>query len=120
MAGVHTLRHAAAVAWLEAGVQIKAVADLLGHSSISVTDDTYGAHLGRHGTGRSRGFERSAGAVTHDDAKSDPNRHQPFADSERAFDARCATYPHQVRGTAVPDDSKTALTCKNLGRADRI
>ena len=35
--GVHTLRHSAAVAWLEAGVHIKAVADLLGHSSISVT-----------------------------------------------------------------------------------
>jgi integrase len=35
--GVHTLRHSAAVAWLEAGVHIKAVADLLGHSSISIT-----------------------------------------------------------------------------------
>ena len=40
--GVHTLRHSAAVAWLESGVHIKAVADLLGHSSISVTGDTYG------------------------------------------------------------------------------
>ena len=30
------------VDWLEAGVHIKAVADLLGHSSISVTGDTYG------------------------------------------------------------------------------
>jgi integrase len=40
--GVHTLRHSAAVAWLENGVHIKAVADLLGHSSISVTGDTYG------------------------------------------------------------------------------
>lgn len=29
--GVHTLRHSAAVAWLESGVHIKAVADLLGH-----------------------------------------------------------------------------------------
>jgi site-specific recombinase XerD len=35
--GVHTLRHSAAVAWLESGVHIKAVADLLGHSSIAVT-----------------------------------------------------------------------------------
>ena len=35
--GVHTLRHSAAVGWLEAGVHIKAVADLLGHSSIAVT-----------------------------------------------------------------------------------
>lgn len=40
--GVHTLRHSAAVAWLEQGVHIKAVADLLGHSSTSVTGDVYG------------------------------------------------------------------------------
>ena len=41
-AGVHTLRHSAAVAWLEGQVHIKAVADLLGHSSIAVTGDIYG------------------------------------------------------------------------------
>jgi integrase len=40
--GVHTLRHSAAVAWLESGVHIKAVSDLLGHSSIAVTGDVYG------------------------------------------------------------------------------
>ena len=40
--GVHTLRHSAAVGWLEAGVHIKAVADLLGHSSVAVTGDVYG------------------------------------------------------------------------------
>jgi integrase len=40
--GAHTLRHSAAVAWLESGVHIKAVADLLGHSPIAVTGDTYG------------------------------------------------------------------------------
>jgi integrase len=40
--GVHTLRHSAAVAWLEAGVHIKAIAALLGHSSISITGDIYG------------------------------------------------------------------------------
>ncbi len=40
--GVHTLRHTAAVAWLEAGTHIKAVADLLGHSSIAITGDVYG------------------------------------------------------------------------------
>gem|GEM_PF-5019519 len=34
---VHTLRHSAATAWLDGGVHIKAVADLLGHSSISIT-----------------------------------------------------------------------------------
>ena len=40
--GAHTLRHSAAVAWLESGVHIRQVADLLGHSSISVTGDIYG------------------------------------------------------------------------------
>lgn len=40
--GTHTLRHSAAVDWLESGVHIKAVADLLGHSSIAVTGDVYG------------------------------------------------------------------------------
>ena len=40
--GIHTLRHSAAVRWLERGVHIKAVADLLGHSSISITGDVYG------------------------------------------------------------------------------
>jgi integrase len=40
-AGVHTLRHSAAVAWLAAGVHIKA-ADLLGNSSIAITGDLYG------------------------------------------------------------------------------
>ncbi len=40
--GVHTLRHSAAVAWLEGGTHIRQVADLLGHSSISITGDTYG------------------------------------------------------------------------------
>jgi integrase len=40
--GAHSLRHSAAVAWLEAGVHIKAAADLLGHSSIAITGDIYG------------------------------------------------------------------------------
>ncbi len=40
--GVHTLRHSAAAAWFDAGVHIKAVADLLGHFSISITGDIYG------------------------------------------------------------------------------
>ena len=30
------------MAWLESGVHIKAVADLLGHSSIAMTGDIYG------------------------------------------------------------------------------
>lgn len=40
--GAHTMRHSAAVAWLESGIHIKAAADLLGHSSISITGDLYG------------------------------------------------------------------------------
>lgn len=40
--GVHTLRHSAATAWLAGGVHIKAVADLLGHSSVAITGDVYG------------------------------------------------------------------------------
>jgi site-specific recombinase XerD len=40
--GVHTLRHSAAVSRLESGVHIKAVADLLGHSSIAITGDVFG------------------------------------------------------------------------------
>jgi integrase len=40
--GAHTMRHSAAVAWLESGVHIKAAADLLGHSSIAITGDLYG------------------------------------------------------------------------------
>lgn len=38
----HTLRHTAAQTWLEAGVHIKAVSDLLGHSSVAITGDIYG------------------------------------------------------------------------------
>jgi integrase len=40
--GIHTLRHSTATAWMESGVHIKTVADLLGHSSISITGDVYG------------------------------------------------------------------------------
>lgn len=39
--GLHTLRHSAATAWLERGLQLKAVSDLLGHSSTAVTGDIY-------------------------------------------------------------------------------
>ena len=39
---VHTLRHSAATAWLEACVNIKAVSVLLGHADIRITADVYG------------------------------------------------------------------------------
>lgn len=39
---VHTLRHSAATAMLEAGVHLKAVSELLGHSNIRITGDVYG------------------------------------------------------------------------------
>ena len=41
-ATVRKLRHSAATAWLDSGVHIKAVSDLLGHSSITITGDIYG------------------------------------------------------------------------------
>ena len=58
--GVHTLRHSAATAWLDAGVHIKAVADLLGHSSISITGDIYGHSRSpfRKGAGSERAVDR--------------------------------------------------------------
>jgi integrase len=40
--GVHTLRHSAATAWLELGVHIRQVSDLVGHSSVAITGDVYG------------------------------------------------------------------------------
>ena len=40
--GVHSLRHSAATAMLEAGVNLKAVSDLLGHTDIRMTANTYG------------------------------------------------------------------------------
>ena len=39
---VHSSRHSAASALMEAGVNIKAVSDMLGHSSVAITGDIYG------------------------------------------------------------------------------
>lgn len=39
---VHTLRHSAATAWLEAGVNVKAVSALLGHADVRITADVCG------------------------------------------------------------------------------
>jgi integrase len=41
-ATVHTLRHSAATLWLESGVNLKAVSELLGHADIRITADVYG------------------------------------------------------------------------------
>jgi integrase-like protein len=40
--GVHTLRHSAATRWLESGIHVKQVDDLLGHYSTSITGGIYG------------------------------------------------------------------------------
>jgi hypothetical protein len=60
--GVHTLLHSVAVGWLESGVHIKAVADLIGHSSISVTGDIYG-HTTDNAARHCRRMERCARAM---------------------------------------------------------
>jgi integrase len=58
--GVHSLRHSAAVAWLETGTHIRQVADLLGHSSVAITGDVYG-----HGSqdGARRAVESLTGSL---------------------------------------------------------
>ena len=40
--GVHTLRHSAAPTMLAAGVPLKVVSEVLGHSSVAITGDIYG------------------------------------------------------------------------------
>ncbi|MER3388541.1 MAG: tyrosine-type recombinase/integrase [Microcella sp.] len=42
--GLHTLRHSAATAMLDAGVPLHVVSRILGHSSVAITGDVYG-HL---------------------------------------------------------------------------
>ena len=46
--GLHTLRNSAATALLEAGVPLRTVSKLLGHSSVAVTGDVYG-HVSTEG-----------------------------------------------------------------------
>jgi len=46
--GLHTLRHSAATAMLEAGVPLRTVSELLRHSSVAVTGDVY-AHVSTEG-----------------------------------------------------------------------
>src|SRR5690554_226264 len=59
---VHTLRHSAATAMLEQGVNLKAVSELLGHAGIQITANTYGhvstetARRAMNELGRSLGF----------------------------------------------------------------
>lgn len=45
---IHDLRHTAAVTMLSAGIPIEKVAQVLGHSNISVTYSTYGRYLPEH------------------------------------------------------------------------
>jgi len=46
--GLHTLRHTAATTMLEAGVPLRTVSEILGHSSVAVTGDIYG-HVSSEG-----------------------------------------------------------------------
>jgi integrase len=54
----HDLRHTAATLMLAAGVPLKTVSDILGHSSIQVTADTYGYTFERTSSGRSTPWRR--------------------------------------------------------------
>ena len=56
--GAHTLRHSAATAWLEAGVHIKQVSDLLGHSSVAITGRCVRPRVGPVGACCGRRVER--------------------------------------------------------------
>jgi integrase len=38
---IHDLRHSAATLWLEAGLPLKLVQELLGHASMTITADVY-------------------------------------------------------------------------------
>lgn len=59
---VHTLRHSAATHWLENGVHLRAVSDLLGHSSTRITGDVY-AHTSDEAAARAMDVLGSALAL---------------------------------------------------------
>jgi len=50
---LHDLRHSAATLWLEAGLPLKLVQELLGHASMTITADVY-SHIRRPTGGRRR------------------------------------------------------------------
>ena len=58
------MRHSAATAWFDQGIHIKAVSDLLGHSSIAITGDIYGHTSDDTARKAHRRAERVAGAGT--------------------------------------------------------
>lgn len=96
--GVHTLRHSAAVSWLEAGTHIKAVADLLGHSSISVTGDIYGHTSEDTARAAIDGVERRSGPV-------DLTRRAVRAVNERP------SIPQRGQGHGLSDLSNWSAIC---------
>lgn len=67
--GVHTLRHSAATAMLEAGVHVKAVSDSLGHSSSQVTLDIYGFTADRVARAAAEGLAAAFGITADDDGE---------------------------------------------------
>lgn len=108
--GVHTLRHSAAVAWPERGAHFKAVADLLGHSSIAITGDVYGHTSDDAAPGRGRRPERSAWAMK----RAFERKRQWVAVSVAVHTP--VRYPN--RGGRGPPLGPS--TCMFSGRADRI
>ena len=89
------------MAWLESGVHIKAVADLLGHSSIAITGDIYG-HTS----------DDTARAAVDGLADIGLRDEPPLLSA-------LLSIPH-TQYEAVSDPPKPPLTCCFSGRADRI
>ncbi|EYR64853.1 integrase [Actinotalea ferrariae CF5-4] len=69
--GVHTLRHSAATAMLEAGVHVKAVADSLGHSSAQITLDIYGFTADKVARAAAEGLAATFGITADEEPEED-------------------------------------------------
>ena len=102
---VHTLRHSAAVARLESGVHIKAVADLLGQWSVAMTGDIDG-----HTSEARRGRRSTAWQTS-----------SAFSTFEVPVAIRVAIQGLDLRNQGGPGYApKSPLICANIGRADNV
>ncbi len=86
-ANVHTLRHSAATAMLDAGVHLKAVSELLGHADIRVTAEVYG-HTSDEVARAAMDRLSAADGVAVGSSPRPDERGQPWC-PENASDLRC-------------------------------